>query len=126
MLIQSIYLGINAVIYLILGIWCAIAPAKTSKSVGYDLVGNQGTAEFVAVYGGLEFALGIFFAIATFHPPFREPGLAFGGILYAGLVTFRIFSMATNGAAIGGGWNFFGLEIVFLLGGIYCWFLAER
>jgi hypothetical protein len=54
-----IFLAIVGLIYLALAIWCTLAPGKTSKAVGFDLRPGAGDSEFLTVYGGLEFALGL-------------------------------------------------------------------
>jgi len=61
MFAARIFLAIVGAAYLILGLWCAAAPAQTSKSVGFELKPGSGQSEFFVVYGGLEFAWGLIF-----------------------------------------------------------------
>lgn len=56
-----IFLAIVGLIYLALGVWCAVAPAKTSEAVGFSLRPGAGDSEFLTVYGGMEVALGLMF-----------------------------------------------------------------
>lgn len=59
--ISRFFLVFVGVAYIGLGIWCAVAPEKTSKAVGFALQPGQGQSEFLTVYGGLEVALGLLF-----------------------------------------------------------------
>lgn len=115
---MTIYLGLNALMYLILGIWCAVSPQYTSTAVGFEVKSQQGLAEYFAVYGGLEFALGLFFVFATLSDTHRASGLLLAVLLYGGLVAFRGYSILTQGSDIGNGWNFFALEVSFLIWGV--------
>ncbi|MGE0760121.1 MAG: hypothetical protein AB7O38_24120 [Pirellulaceae bacterium] len=59
--ISRFFLAFVGIAYIGLGIWCALAPEKTSKAVGFALRPGQGQSEFLTVYGGLEVALGLLF-----------------------------------------------------------------
>lgn len=59
--ISRFFLAFVGIAYIGLGIWCAVAPEKTSKAVGFALQPGQGESEFLTVYGGLEVALGLLF-----------------------------------------------------------------
>lgn len=83
------FLALVGVAYIGLGIWCAVAPLKTSRAVGFDLHPGQGQSEFLTVYGGLEVALGLLFL----WPLFRSDGIDFSLgaclVVHACLVVFR-------------------------------------
>ncbi|MDA7527812.1 DUF4345 family protein [Planctomicrobium sp.] len=83
------FLAFIGITYIGLGLWCAIAPQKTSKAVGFDLQAGQGQSEFLTVYGGLEVALGILFL----WPLYRSEEVAFPLfaclVVHACLVLFR-------------------------------------
>jgi len=80
--------GVGAV-YVLLGLWCAIQPERTSKTVGFTLQPGSGQSEFLTVYGGLEVGLGI----ALLWPLFRAEYLGFALLLcllvHGCLVLFR-------------------------------------
>jgi hypothetical protein len=88
-IISRFYLAFVGVAYIGLGIWCAVAPGKTSKAVGFDLRPGQGQSEFLTVYGGLEVALGLLFL----WPLYQKGDLAFSLtaclVVHACLVLFR-------------------------------------
>lgn len=75
--------------YIGLGIWCAVAPQKTAKAVGFVLQPGQGQSEFLTVYGGLEVALGLLFL----WPLYKSEEVAFPLlaclVVHACLVLFR-------------------------------------
>ena len=88
-IIASIFLAFVGFAYIGLGIWCAVAPQKTSKAVGFVLQPGQGQSEFLTVYGGLEVALGLLFL----WPLYKSEEVAFPllacVVVHACLVLFR-------------------------------------
>lgn len=111
---QSTFLIINGVGYMILGLLCAIAPGWTAELVGFALTGTKGLAEYVAVYGGLEFGIGIFFLICC-SAGLQRAGTIFALCLYGGLVGFRSSAMLFyRSPTTDIGWALFGLEVTFL------------
>jgi hypothetical protein len=62
-------------LYLVLGVWCIVAPEVTARKVGLELVGGAGRSEFIVVYGGLEIALGVFFLWCGRDPALWRAGL---------------------------------------------------
>lgn len=111
----SLYLLINALLYLIFGIWCAVAPSWTASAVGLSYINYQGYAEYVAVYGGLEFGIGVFFVICFLKQNLRYAGLVLGLSFYGGLAVFRTLAILTNSSDIGKGWFFYLIEVTFFL-----------
>jgi len=84
-----IYLAVVGTAYLVLGIWCSIAPEQTSKSVGFDLRPGSGQSEYLVVYGGLEVAIGLFLIWPMFGASDPSAPLRFCLILHGCLVIFR-------------------------------------
>ncbi len=62
------FLAIVGLAYLLLAGWCALNPNQTSASVGFTLQKGSGQSEFLTVYGGLEFALGVVFLVPLIRP----------------------------------------------------------
>ena len=84
-----IFLGLIGSIYCGLGIWCAAAPEKTSRTVGFSLQPGAGQSEFLTVYGGLEVALGLAFLWPLWRPDQTQSSLGLCLIVHACLVAFR-------------------------------------
>lgn len=87
-----IFLFVLALLYIGLGIWCAVAPSTTSKKVGFDLIGEAGRSEFMTVYGGLEVGMGIMFALLAWRPESIAYGLLACVAVHGGIVAFRTAS----------------------------------
>lgn len=84
-----IYLAIVGLLYLYLAMYCALAPQKASKLVGFSLEPGTGQSEFLTVYGGLEFGLGLIFLLPLLKDAYAEPILLSCLVLHASLVLFR-------------------------------------
>ncbi len=87
--VARFFLAFVGLMYLGLGLWCAIAPEKTSKSVGFELRPGQGQSEFLTVYGGLEVALGLMFLWPLYRSEDVMLALAACLAVHACLVLFR-------------------------------------
>lgn len=106
------YLIVNAIMYIIFGAWCAYSPQGTAAGVGFTLLGDKGVAEYVAVYGGLEFGVGIFYLLCALNPSLNQIGVLFSLCFYSGIVLFRTFAILRLGSDISTGWVFYSLEIL--------------
>src|SRR5690606_10384177 len=98
MLLINSFLLLNGLLYIVLGLWCAIRPQQTASSVGFTLESTQGLVEYVTVYGGLEFALGVFFLYCALRPDYAGAGVIFGLCLYGGLAIFRTIALGVHGS----------------------------
>lgn len=76
-------------IYLLLALWCSLAPGATSRSVGFTLQGGSGHSEFLVVYGGLELALGLIFLWPLWQKAVTHYALTVCVIVHGCLVLFR-------------------------------------
>ena len=114
-----VYLLVNAVMYLLFGIWCGYSPTGTAEGVGFMLLGNKGTAEYIAVYGGMEFGIGIFYLISAFNPRLHEAAALFSVCFYGFIVLFRSYSLIKFGSDISIGWYFYTAEILFAALALY-------
>ncbi len=84
-----IFLAVIGVLYVLLAGYCAVMPAKASKSVGFDLQSGAGQSEFLTIYGGLELALGILFLWPLLRPGEESFPLLACLIVHGCLVLFR-------------------------------------
>jgi hypothetical protein len=115
----TVYLGLNALMYLVLGLWCAIAPQQTSTFVGLKPISPGGQSEYMAVYGGLEFGLGAYFAWAVVVPEYRRAALLLALLFYLGIVVFRTFAVIHLGfGQLGNARGFYVAEILLLLSAV--------
>lgn len=87
-----IFLAIVGSAYVLLAGWCAFMPERTSKAVGFTLQPGQGQSEFLTVYGGLEFALGVIFLWPAYRPEETAFPLFVCLVLHGSLVLFRTAS----------------------------------
>lgn len=84
-----IFLALVGLVYLGLAVWCTLAPAKTSRAVGFELRPGSGQSEFLTVYGGLELALGLIFLWPLLRPDEVAWPLFICLVVHACLVAFR-------------------------------------
>lgn len=83
------FLALVGLTYWALAVWCAVLPATTSASVGFDLRPGAGQSEFLTVYGGLEFGLGLVFLWPLWKPENTRFALTVCLAIHASLVVFR-------------------------------------
>ncbi len=90
------YLWLNALLYIGLAIWCTVAPDATAHAVGFTALTPSGQTEFLAVYGGMEFGIGVLFAYFAVS---RQPrnGLVLGMVFYAPIVAWRAYAISRYG-----------------------------
>ncbi len=88
----KVFLTFVGLAYLGLAGWCSFQPDKTSKAVGFTLTPGSGQSEFLVVYGGLEFALGLIFLWPLYRPEEVAFPLFVCLVVHASLVLFRTIS----------------------------------
>lgn len=110
-----VYFWFNVVAYALFAVWCTVAPHGTARFLGFTLEGAKGEAEYVAVYGGIEAAFAVFFALCALRPAWHGPGLTFAVCLYGGLVLFRSIVLVRNGLSIGTAIYPYVFEVVMLV-----------
>ena len=91
-MIAKLYLLATAALYGGLALWCSLAPAATSKKVGFELKGGSGESEFMTVYGGLEFGIALVFGLAALKDSTVNYGVVACILIHASLVVFRTLS----------------------------------
>ncbi|MEZ6046182.1 MAG: DUF4345 family protein [Planctomycetaceae bacterium] len=121
-----LFIVVVGLLYVVLGVWCAVAPTKTSKYVGFQLAPGGGQSEFFTVYGGLELGLGLAFLIPLFRTETTGTMLLVSLLLHASLVLFRSLSFmlytdipsSTYGLAV--------VEWILLLGSLGFWWTLPK
>ena len=113
----SLFCYVVGLMYLALGMWCAISPEKTSAVVGFELIGGAGMSEFLTVYGGLEIGMGMIFLLPFFGERFLEYTLLVCVLIHANLVFFRTLSFVFYSDIGSGTYKLaIGEWVIFLLG----------
>lgn len=84
-----VFLTLTGLLYIGLGIWCAVDPAATSRKVGLQRQPGSGESEFLTVYGGLELGLGLMFLLPLVMPAWERGALAACVLIHAAVVAFR-------------------------------------
>lgn len=90
-------LTVVGIVYVALGLWCTIFPQTTSQTLGFTL--NDGAlVEYVTLYGGLVFGLGLGILVGARHP-LLLPGVFFMTAIFSlCLPVFRGVMMGLHGA----------------------------
>ncbi|MFO0870684.1 MAG: hypothetical protein U0935_17280 [Pirellulales bacterium] len=121
------YLGVLGITYLVLAIWCAVAPAQTSAAVGFSLTGDSGRSEFLTVYGGFELGLGLIFLGPLFRPAQTPFALTACLWLHACLVACRSVSFCLYPQVTSTTVTFAVTEwVIFLSSAALSWRVATR
>lgn len=112
----TVYLALNAVLYALFATWCSLAPQQTSTFLGLARNNPAGESEYLAVYGGLQAGLAVFYGLATFTPGYRHAAVIFSLALYGGIVALRTIAILRLGFnEIGNARYAYVLEIILLL-----------
>lgn len=120
-----IFLAIVGVAYLGLAAWCAVAPQKTSRAVGFELTPGAGQSEFLTVYGGLEFALALVFLWPLVRPQDVGYALLVCLAVHASLVAFRTASFVLYSGVPNSTYMLAAVEWVILLGTVTCYWRTK-
>jgi hypothetical protein len=84
-----VFLAMVGVTYLILAGYCALLPARASKTVGLSIQPGAGESEFLTVYAGLEFGLALVFLWPLFSSAESSFHLLACLLVHGSLVLFR-------------------------------------
>ncbi|MFO0903101.1 MAG: hypothetical protein U0939_08890 [Pirellulales bacterium] len=75
--------------YLLLAAWCTAMPETTARSVGFELTKGAGQSEYLTVYGGLEFGLGLLLLEPVVRRRPTVSALQTCAVIHVCLVAFR-------------------------------------
>jgi hypothetical protein len=123
--VTAIYLYVNAAMYALFALWCALRLDSTARNLGYTALSNSGRSEYFTVYGGLQWGLALVFAYLAIKPELHRPGLLVSIALYAPIVLHRTISLFRFGPVESMTRMVAGLEIVMLVAAIALWFLGQ-
>jgi len=118
---ERIFLAIVGLAYLLLAVWCSLAPAKTSQAVGFGLHPGSGQSEFLVVYGGLEAALAIVFLLPLVRADQTLFSLQACLIIHVCLVLFRSIGFVAFEGIDTKTYALAAVEWVIFLGALILW-----
>ncbi|MFN0007873.1 MAG: DUF4345 domain-containing protein [Planctomycetota bacterium] len=120
-----LYLAFNALMYAVFAAWCTMAPRQTAEFVGLRTASSGGESEYLAVYGGLQAGLALFFGLASVSESQQRSALWLSVLLYGGISAFRTIAVVRLGfGQLGNARFFYCAEIVLFL--IAALLLARR
>ena len=121
----KLYLALNSLMYSVFAAWCALAPQRTGEFVGLRPSSAAGVSEYLAVYGGLQAGLALFYGLAFVSAEHRRSALWMSALLYGGLSAFRTIAVARLGLGqLGNARLFYCTEILLFLAAVLL--LARR
>ena len=115
MSVGAAYLAIGGLATLGFGVAYLARSDVMARMVGIALPSPGARADYRAIYGGAQVALGLYFVLAALTPEWRRPGLAGLALFAAGFGVARMASLARERAWRHPQWIVGALE---LLGGI--------
>lgn len=115
------FLSAVGLLYLALAIWCTVDPANTSSKVGLTIQPGSGQSEFLTVYGGLEFGLGLVLLIPWFYPQSTRQILLACLLIHGSLVLFRTAGFLVFSGITGMTWRLAAGEWVIFLIALGLW-----
>ncbi len=86
------FLTMVGVTYLCLAVWCALQPVGTSQAIGFQIASGSGHSEYLTVYGGLQFGLGLLFLWPLIRNAYVESTLRLCLVIHGSIVGFRTLS----------------------------------
>jgi len=118
-----LFAWLNAAMYAVCCLWSTIATDNVMSFLGQSVVKQQGRIEFLAVYGGIEAGLALFFGACAINPLMTVSGVRVGLCLYGGAVTWRTAALVIYGVPDELGiLGLFAVEILLLLLAVAAWF----
>jgi len=97
MTFAKVLLGFNGLIFAVYGAVCLVVPSLPAGYAGMDLPGASATTEVVAMYGGLQLGLGLFFLRAIARPELLDEGLFVMALLIGCLASARAIGLLVHG-----------------------------
>ena len=107
-----VVLALGAAVTFGFGVAYLVASRPMARMVGVEISSPSARADYRAIYGGAQVALGVFFALAAWRPAWREPGLAALALFAAGFGVVRLASLAVDRARRDPQWIVGALEVI--------------
>jgi hypothetical protein len=105
MRLGRILLGFTGLAFAGYGLVCLVDPAMVAEVTGIALAGPSGKTEVTAMYGGLQFGLGVLFCHAAWQPQRERTGLMILVLLLGSLAAARLIGLLVNGHTVYNFWT---------------------
>jgi hypothetical protein len=96
--LAAIYLGFGGVVTFGFGVAYLVRSERMARMVGIELRSARARADYRAIYGGAQVALGVFFVWAACRPDWRQAGLAALALFTLGFGLARLLSLMMDRA----------------------------
>jgi len=126
MLSAKIFLLVMGVLYLLLALWCILKPDATSEAVGFRLTPGSGQSEYLAVYGGLQLGMGLFFLLPLLRGDFILPCLLGCTLIHAAIVLCRTVGFFLYANIAPTTRYLAGVEWAILTSCVFFWWWSQR
>ncbi len=117
-------------LYALMCLWLALAvffgAESLAGSIGIVFAGDPGRAEFITIYGGLYFGIGLFVGAGAFRRHWREPALAFVAISSTTTAAARLASVVAISIDAPVTYQLLIAEVVLAALGWAGWYAARR
>lgn len=114
------YLYLNALLYLLLSLWCTLRPQATASAVGYRVLSESGQSEYLVIYGGLQLGMAFLFGYFAWTRQLRN-GLVLALAFYVPIVLYRAVTLARLWPVEPVTMLLAGLEWGLLVAGVVLW-----
>ncbi len=101
-MLGKIILWISGLIFGSYGLLCFLSPEMPAGYAGLDITNGDAYAEIGAMYGGLQFGVGLFCIICALRPAFYRQGLTLLALVIGCLATARLYSAFDADWMVGG------------------------
>jgi len=105
-------LAAGAVVTLGFGVAYVVASRRMARMVGIEIPTPGARADYRAIYGGAQIAMGVFFALAAWRPLWRGAGLAALALFATGFGVARLGSLGAERAGRDPQWVVGVLEVI--------------
>lgn len=121
MKLARVYLMITGVIVTGFGLYCLLDPLLMSEATGMGLSTPTSVIEVIAMYGGLQIAMGLYFIYCSLHINRIPQALLVSVFIFAGVAGARSYGLAIHSGD--NGYNFMAVIYEIVSGLIALWLL---
>lgn len=92
----QVYLYLNSLLFFSIAVRSTWAPRSTATGLGFLKLSDQGRAEYLVVYGGLQLGLVVLFFLLASNPAYFRLGLLISAVFYAPILLYRTGASLLN------------------------------